>query len=1045
MNRGLETSTVARSIRVLAVGSSWLESTVDAVATDDVSIDVTTALSADATTEFDCVLTDDPDAAASVETTTPVVLVTDLDGASDADRLLSDGVDDVLPRRDAADDALVRHRLRQVVQLSNARRKLDERESWYRTLIERSSTILMVLDEQRRREYVSPAVERITGYSQGELVGGRVDDVVHTDDLDAYVSAFETVLENGPGATASCEYTVTYADGTPHVHEAILTNRLGDPVVDGVVVSIRDVTEHRRVERELSESFERVTDAFFALDAEKRFTYVNERAESILEYEESELLGRGFLEMFPEAEGTKLEQAAIDAVETQVPQTVEACYEPYETWIEARMYPSPSGLSVYFRDISERIEREREVVERTERLEILVENVPVILYALDSTGEFTLSEGRGLEHLDLRPGEVVGESLFDVYADYPSVCEDARRALDGEPVHSRRTIEGRIFETWYRPIVRDGNLERVIGVGVDVTERVQYEQALGALQEATKNLLTVESKQAAYEYVVDTAADALGLEPVVVYRFDERENELVPAAYSTEFVKSIRSPPRLEPGDCIAWETFVGGTPQVFDDVRESPIVYDDVTTARSGLFVPLGEHGVLVTLSPEPGTYDEDTLDLAQLLGATAEAALDRIGRTRRLHDRERELEHQNARLEQLNRAGRIREDVEELLLRADTRAEVERGVCERLVETDEWTFAWIGEPDPGGNHLVPRAAAGPGREYLEAVTVTAVDDDAAEPAGRAAKTRSLTSVDNVAESMRSGTWQAEALSRNLQSVVSIPLVYDDFLYGVLSVYADSREGFDDAIESTFAELGETIAYTIDAVQRKNALMSDEVTEIELEITGESPLGALSERLGAAVSLEGVVPQAEDSAIVFMAVGTTVEADEIEDVEGFDDATVIDRGDEATLLRVRFTEPFLGSIVENHGGTLRQLTADDDGVCATIDVPRSIDVREVLTGINRRGCSVSLLARRERTGGENDTLRRPGRNTLLDELTDRQREVVQAAYHGGFFEWPRRSTGEELADSLEISPPAFHNHVRTVQRKIFSALFDQDRATGGS
>ena len=1045
MHRGPEADGTSQSIHVLAVGSSWLTETATTLEDEGTTVDGVRAIDrADSSDGADCLLTDDRDVLEGVDGSVPVVFVVDEseDEATAVDRLLADGVDDVLSRRDVENESLFRHRIRRTASWANARQTLERREAWYRSLIERSSTILLVVDEDRQLTYVSPSVGRVTGYTQAALRAGDGAEAIHRDDRGRYAEAFDSVYDAGPGATETCEYRVRHADGTWHVHEAILTNRLADPIVSGVVVSIRDVTEHRRIERELSDSLERVTDAFFALDAEWRFTYVNDRASSIFGLEESAMLGRTFLEVFPEAAGTDLERAAVEAMETQEPGSIETYYEPSGIWVDARVYPSFSGLSVYFRDVSDRVEREQEVVSRTEQLETLVENVPVILYALDTDGTFTLSEGRGLARLGLESGEVVGESIFDVFAEHSSICADARRSLDGESVHSFRTVDDRIFETWYRPIVRDGGLERVIGVGVDVTERTQYGRALGALQETTGRLLAVESKQAACEYVVDVAAEALELTTVAVYRFDERENVLEPAAYSTPLVTEIGTPPQIQPTEGLAWDAFVDGTPRLVDDADEG-LFPGASADARSGLFVPLGEHGIFVALSTDPGAYDDDHLDLARLLCATAEAALDRIGRTRRLHERERELKRQNVHLEQLNRAGRLREDVGEHLLRANSRSEIERGVCERLIELEGCVFAWIGEPDPGGTHVVHRESAGVDRGYLDAVTVTTVDADAAEPTGRAAVTRSVTSIENVATSLRDGDWRAEALSRNYQSVVSVPLLYDDFLYGVLSVYADHRDGFDETIRSTLAEVAEMIAYTIDAVGRKKALLSDAVTEIDLAVEGETVFEALVDRFGVTVELEGAVTSDAESPVVFVALDDVIDVAVVESLEGVDEVAAIGRAEEDTVLRIRLGEPFLGSVVEDQNCTLRRLTADESGVRATIDVPQSIDVRQLLAGINRRGHTVSLLARREETTANGASSAHSDRTVLLDDLTDRQREVVQAAYHGGFFEWPRRSTGEELATSLDISAPAFHNHVRTVQQKLFSSLFEQERRGG--
>ncbi len=114
-----------------------------------------------------------------------------------------------------------------------------------------------------------------------------------------------------------------------------------------------------------------------------------------------------------------------------------------------------------------------------ERLGTVVSNAPVILFALDREGVFTLSEGKGLDVLGLRPGEVVGQSVFDLYRDVPQILENIRCALAGEAFISTVGIGGLVFETWYSPL-RDqgGDVVGVIGVSTDITERVRAEEAL---------------------------------------------------------------------------------------------------------------------------------------------------------------------------------------------------------------------------------------------------------------------------------------------------------------------------------------------------------------------------------------------------------------------------------------------------------------------------------------------------------------------------------------------------------------------------------------
>ena len=1075
MNRSLERSG-STPLRVLVVGSpEWRRAAAAGLEGEDddhdrdheITITASVASRADldarALDASDCLLTDDRTALSTAAegggddaggdgdagaTECPIVYVTDPADDPDADSLLAAGAADVLPESTVESPSLLAHRLRRVVgsRRPPIRSDTDRSDGWYRRVMEHSSDLQLVFDESGAVTFVSPAADEIADADAMVDLDAFVHDV-HDDDRATLREAFDAVRTDGPGSTSTVEYRYRRGgtDDTWRVHEATLTNRRDD--VGGVVASIRDMTAYHYVERELDESFRRVTDGFYALDTEWQFTYVNDRAVDLIGLERSDILGRHVFEVFPEMEGTPFQSESIEAMERQEPRTIERYYEPYDSWVEARLYPSPTGLSVYFRDVTDRVERERQLKARTERLRAVVENVPVILYALDADGTITLAEGRGFEHLESLSVDLVDRSVFDAFDDHPEICADAETLLDGTPTHSTVEFEDRVFEVWGRPILENGTVDRAIGIAVDVTERVRYQEALNAIHEATRQLLTADSTTAACEYIVDIAADALDLE-TVVYRFDDRENELVPEACSAGLESLVGSPPRIRPTDDVAWRTFVDETAVAFDDLAAADPVHDDVreTAARSGLYVPLGEHGVLVALSPEPGRYDDDTVELTRLFSATAETALDRLDRAQRLRERERQLERQNERLERLNAANQVRQDIEQQLLRADSRAEIEQALCDRIVDLEACSMAWIGDPDPNGDRLQPRAVAGRDRGYLDAVTVPTVDDSAAEPAGRAARTGDPVYVENVAAAVHDGPWRADALSKNFQSVYAIPLVYDEFHYGVLALYGDDRDAFDDPLRATVAELGDSIASTINAINRKNALLGDGITELELELESGSVLSRLAERLDRRIELAGATKRAE-STVVFLSLEEPLDdasIDRLLDIDGVASASIVSESTPNSIVHVELTAPYLGAVVDAYGGSVRELVADPGAeTTATVTVPDAVEIREVLSEIDRHGFSASMLARRDQPADDARAIEGPGHTALLESLTDRQREVVQTAYYGGFFDWPRETTGEAIAASLDISPPAFHKHIRSAERKVFSRLFDDRTATG--
>ena len=138
-----------------------------------------------------------------------------------------------------------------------------------------------------------------------------------------------------------------------------------------------------------------------------------------------------------------------------------------------------------------------------------VTNAPIILYALDGKGIFTLSEGKGLEDLELAGGEVVGQSVFDLYADKPEILNYLCRSLVGEEMTWIVELKDKFFENRTTPLLNEmGEVMGIVGVAIDITEHVRIEEQLRQLAAAVEH---------AEDAIVITSTDLTPPGPSIVF------------------------------------------------------------------------------------------------------------------------------------------------------------------------------------------------------------------------------------------------------------------------------------------------------------------------------------------------------------------------------------------------------------------------------------------------------------------------------------------------------------------------------------------------
>lgn len=253
------------------------------------------------------------------------------------------------------------------------------------TIIQASPLAIMTFERNGNIGMWSPAAERIFGWSEQEVVGRpapMVQDGQQEEFQKNLKQAFHGTLLDG------IEVQRPRKDGqliTVNGWSAPL--RDADGMVRSIVAIMADVTERKRAERALTEAYQRnteilesISDAFYAVDLNWQFTYINRKAEQLWQKRREDLIGKNIWLEFPQAVGTSYE-VHLQAVQEQKTISYEIHSVVLNVWLRVNIYPSVNGLSVYFADISDRKRAEQALNRYAERLETLHAIDSVILLA----------------------------------------------------------------------------------------------------------------------------------------------------------------------------------------------------------------------------------------------------------------------------------------------------------------------------------------------------------------------------------------------------------------------------------------------------------------------------------------------------------------------------------------------------------------------------------------------------------------------------------------------------------------------------------------
>ncbi|MEG4959734.1 MULTISPECIES: ATP-binding protein [unclassified Microcoleus] len=348
--------------------------------------------------------------------------------------------------------------------------------------------------------WVSPTFKRILGWTSDQMTSRPWTEFVHPDDLGPSIAETDSLFSGNEIFTFENRYR--HKDGS---YRWFLWNAQPYPeeqVIYGAAVDITDrvrvENERKRAQQALRETegqsrniLESIGEAFFAADENWRLTYVNQFAETLLDRTPGDLIGKNLWEEYPGLIGSEFEPIYWSAMRDRVAGSVTAFYPDHDRWYEVRPYPAANGITVYFKNVTDRIQAEAvlrqtsaELERQLQKFNAFKSSVPDFIYTFDLSGRFIDVNKPLLDLYQKSFAEVIGKNFFEL--DYPvdlavklqnqiqTVIQTRQPLKDETPYTS--AFGTRAYEYIFVPVFdAEGAVEMVAGVTRDITDRKQAE------------------------------------------------------------------------------------------------------------------------------------------------------------------------------------------------------------------------------------------------------------------------------------------------------------------------------------------------------------------------------------------------------------------------------------------------------------------------------------------------------------------------------------------------------------------------------------------
>ncbi len=378
------------------------------------------------------------------------------------------------------DEAMLQNWITNLADRNQMEEALHESEERFRHIFEQSPLGICIESLDGKIVACNKIVEATTGYSFNELKKMNLADLYENkEDKEALLKVIKR-----KGRVADYQVRLKHKDGTPY--DALFSiSKINLGGVDFLHTICQDITERKQVEHALSESekkykqlTESISDVFFEMDKDLLCTYWNRASEKLTGISAKDAIGKSLLELFPDILLTrKTKKVYLDVLRTQQPQTFinEYMFGGEGFFFDISVYPSKRGLSVFAKDITERMKTEEELREKEEFNFALFQHNPIQTIVVDRGGRVLKVNLAKRKSGDKLPN--IGDVM---YKDYAAKHEIDMHAEMIECIRSNKKKRFPSLKYGYKflDITIASFPDGAIITSLDITERKRAEEEL---------------------------------------------------------------------------------------------------------------------------------------------------------------------------------------------------------------------------------------------------------------------------------------------------------------------------------------------------------------------------------------------------------------------------------------------------------------------------------------------------------------------------------------------------------------------------------------